>query len=303
MRLLLIRLACLIATFGMATHANAQAETEPNDSKAAADAFLLPGASTTAVIVGNSTSATGAGLDYFRASVPSRATPGFYRHRLVVTSTTPGHTLTIRGLQQLSGFITDVDVAVQTSDAGTTPQRFVQWYTTETGGDVYIRLTGAAATTSNYSLDYEVASVPIAAGPTIEIGARIVRTTNATSADTDLWIYDGNRIAIPGLGNDDVSQSSSQSAINRTWSAGIYFVVVSDFNLANNLASPPEDFYRDANVLDFPGVLAQSTTLTGVLLPLDIEANLVTLTKTEPYEIKFVRFVVAETPRFRNGFE
>lgn len=303
MRLLLIRLACLIATFGMATHANAQAETEPNDSKAAADAFLLPGTSTTAVIVGNSTSATGAGLDYFRVSVPSRAVPGFYRHRLVATSATPGHTLTIRGLQQLSGFITDVDVAVQTSDAGTTPQRFVQWYTTEAGGDVYVRLAGAAATTSNYSLDYEVASVPIAAGPTIEIGPRRIRVTNSTSADTDLWVYNGSRIAIPDFGNDDPSQSSSQSSLIRVWPAGTYFLAVSDFNLANNLASPPDDFFRQGNVLDFPGVLAQSSTATDLFLPLDIEVNSVFLTKSDPYEIKFVRFVVTETPRFLNGFE
>lgn len=295
--------ATFAATAGMLSPAQAQSETEPNDSKATADAFLMPGTSTSGAIVGASTSATGAGLDYFRVSVPTQPAAGFYRHRLIAMSATPGHTLTIRGLQQFTGSISAIDRAVQTSAIDTTPQRFIQWYTTERGGDIYVAVTGAAVTTANYSLDYEVAAAPIVAGPNIELGAREITTFGETSVDTDFWVYDGNRIAIPGLGNDDLGQSSSQSRVTDTFAAGTYFLAISDYNLANNLASPEVDAYRSGDVLDFPGVLAQSSPATGLNLNTKFEINVVPLTKTGPFDIAFVRFTVAETPRFRNGFE
>jgi hypothetical protein len=40
-------------------------ETEPNDTKAQANVFVLPAVSTPAFITGSSTSAAGTGLDYF----------------------------------------------------------------------------------------------------------------------------------------------------------------------------------------------------------------------------------------------
>ncbi|MCL6624586.1 MAG: hypothetical protein K6T17_08240 [Fimbriimonadales bacterium] len=78
-------------------------ETEPNDSKALANvvAGMMPGD----IIRGNSTSASGAGLDYFLVSTAADVL-GIYRYRLVITTTgTAGHTGTIRGLSQSGGTI------------------------------------------------------------------------------------------------------------------------------------------------------------------------------------------------------
>ena len=137
----------------------AQVETEPNDTKAQANPFTLPAVTTPAVITGNSTSAAGVGLDYFRVTTAAQATPGFYRHRLVCTSATAGHTVHIRGLNQVAGVPGTTDSVVQASVATTTPPRFIQWYTSEAPGSLYVRVNGAAATTADYSLDYEVQPV------------------------------------------------------------------------------------------------------------------------------------------------
>src|SRR5688500_1403168 len=80
-------------------------ETEPNDTKAQANAFVLPPVSTPALITGNSTSAAGAGLDYFRLATAAQAVADFYRHRLTIQSATVGHTGTLRGLAQADGVI------------------------------------------------------------------------------------------------------------------------------------------------------------------------------------------------------
>ncbi|MET0553473.1 MAG: hypothetical protein ABW221_10585, partial [Vicinamibacteria bacterium] len=133
-----------------------QAETEPNDSKAQANAFTLPSATTSGVIVGNSTSAAGAGLDYFRVTTAAQPLAGYYRHRLVCTSATAGHTLNIRGLDQVAGVPGTVDSLVQESVTTTAPPRFIQWYTSEAPGSLYVRVNGGVGTTADYSLDYEV---------------------------------------------------------------------------------------------------------------------------------------------------
>src|SRR5262245_45516028 len=62
-------------------------ETEPNDTKAQANAIMLPLNSAAAVITGNSTSAAGAGLDYLRLTMATQAPgSGFRRHRLIIQS-------------------------------------------------------------------------------------------------------------------------------------------------------------------------------------------------------------------------
>ena len=184
----------------------AQVETEPNDTKAQANPFTLPAASTPGVITGNSTSAAGVGLDYFRVTTAAQGNQGFYRHRLVCTSATVGHTVHIRGLNQVAGVPGTIDSLVQASVTTTAPPRFIQWYTSEAPGSLYVRVNGGAATTADYSLDYEVQ--PVAEVVTNLHLAPFTYTfttvgQSAPQTDTDLWIYDSTRTAIVGFGNDD----------------------------------------------------------------------------------------------------
>jgi hypothetical protein len=276
-------------------------ETEPNDTKAQANVFALPGASTPAVITGNSTSAAGAGLDYFRLTTAVQATPGFYRHRLIIQSATPGHTGTLRGLAQADGVIDPAsDVEFQASTATTVPPRFVQWYTSQAAAEIYVRIAGTGATTANYALDYEVTpAAEIALAADLAAGNITISTVGQTTDDTDLWIYDANRAAIPDFGNDDEFNGTTlQSTLTRSYSAGLtYYVGISTYNMGNSLASPADDDFRNGNVLDFPGNIANNVTTTNQDVDLVITdaggPHPVSATKVGAFDLVFVSFVVA----------
>ena len=282
----------------------AQAETEPNDSKATANLFTLPLVNTAGVITGSSMSSAGAGLDYFRVTAPLRAAPGFYRHRLIATSTTVGHTVTIRGLNQVAGVPGTIDSSVQSSSPATTPPRFVQWYASHAGGELYVRVTGGAATTADYSLDYEVQAVTEVAGPGPIDGPVTITTVGQSNpqTDTDLWVYDSNRAAIVDWGNDDeLGTPSFGSRLTRTFTPGGYYLVISDFNLANNLGSPVDDDFRTGVVMDFPGILANSSLTANLDLDSQIDGTPQTALKTGPFEVVFIS--LGPSLIFRDGFE
>lgn len=283
-------------------------EVEPNDSKAAANALQLPPASTPGVMSGSSQSATGEGLDYFLVTTATQPVAGFYRHRLIVTSATPGHTATIRGLNQTGGVIGSIDSTVQTSSASTTPARFVQWYTTEIPADIFVRIAGTAATTDPYVLDYEIEPVTVIDGPEITFGSDIAITTvGQTTTDTDMWVYDGDRMAIPGFGNDDQPAPGTvlQSQLTRSFDPGLYYLAIANFNVANDLASPPDDRFVAGNVLDFPGAIVNSSTTAALPLNPSIDGASVAATKAGPFDVVFVSFG-SDGPSdviFANGFE
>lgn len=270
-------------------------ETEPNDDKASANVLQLPGSDRAGVMTGNSTSASGTGIDTFLVKTTAQA-PGFYRHRLIVQSTPAGHTLSIRGLNQSASVIGTIDTAVQTSSTTTTPARFVQWYTNGTAADLYVRVTGTASTTSDYVLDYDIEPVTIVTGPIgLEPGELTVTTVGQTTEDTDLWIYDGARMPIPDFGNDDTPAPSTanQSTVTQDFDPGIYYVAVTNYNFANNLASPDNDRWRSGPVVDFPGILVNSSTSATVA---DVDTSIggtpVTLTRAGAYDVQFARFQV-----------
>ncbi len=297
MRTPVLRSLALVLFSSLLTAIVAMAETEPNDTKATANPLVLPSVSTLAVMTGNSVLGSGVGLDYFRVTTATQTTAGFYRHRLITTTTgTAGHTASIRGLSQSNGVIGTGDNTAQTSGTATTPPRFVQWYTTQAGGDLYVRIAGVAATTSDYSLDYEVAPVTEIAGPATLPSGSIAISTTPTTVDTDMWVYDGTRTAIPLAGQDDeFGTTSAGGNFTRTYAAGTYYLAITDFNMANNQASPTtagglEDF-DDGTVLDFPGVITNSTTAAaGLALNPTIGGTLVPATKTGPFEVVFVSF-------------
>ena len=288
-------LACLAI---LPAPAFAVLETEPNDTKAQANLIALPAVSTLAAITGNSTSATLPGLDYFRVVTAPQGTPGFYRHRLICTSPTPGHTISIRGLTQTNGVVDqNSDFQFQTGSTATTPPRFVQFYTSQAGGEIYVRVSGTAATTADYDLDYEVTLVTEIVGPTIlhPSGTVVISTVGQTTVDTETWAYDPSRAPIPLFGNDNepAPGTSLQSRLTRNYATGTYHLGVSNFELAaGNLSSPPDDRFLNGPVLDFASASANSQTNINQVLNPSIGGIVFTVSKTEPFQIVFISFGV-----------
>ena len=192
-------------------------ELEPNDNKAQAN--LVSGMAHGDRIIGNSISSTGTGIDTFRVSTAGAAL-GIYRHRLVLTTSgTAGHIGSIRGTTQTAappdtmagipwdgvvGSATTTDTAVQTSSTTTTPARFNQWYGFGTGGEIYYRVTGGAATTADYEATLETTQVtPIDIGTYNEGLVTMDWFNQGHTSDTDMWVYDAGFNAIAGYGNDD----------------------------------------------------------------------------------------------------
>jgi len=273
-------------------------ETEPNDTKAQANVFVLPAVSTPAFITGNSTGSAGTGLDYFRVTTAAQGTAGFYRHRLIIQSATPGHTGTLRGLTQTGGVIDPAsDVEFQASSVGTVPPSFVQWYTSQAPADIYVRIVGTGATTGDYMLDYEVTIAPELIVFLIN-GPITVSTVGQTSEDTDLWIYDFTRTAIPDWGNDDEFNGPTlQSTLTRNYPSNFFYVAISTYNTGNNLPSPADDDFRNGNVLDFPGAIANNVTTTNQDVDLvftDSDGpHPLSATKVGAFDVVFVAMAVA----------
>lgn len=296
-------LVLTLASLGLVSPVRAgNNETEPNDTKAQANVFALPAASAPAFITGNSTGSAGAGLDYFRLTTAAQAAPAFYRHRLIIQSATPGHTGTLRGLTQSDGVIDPTsDVEFQASSATTVPPRFVQWYTSQAPAEIYVRITGTGATTGDYLLDYEVTSVTeTALGGSLAGGNITISTVGQTTVDTDLWVYDMNRAAIADAGNDDEFNGTTlQSTLTRPYppTGAFYYVGISTYNMGNSLPSPPDDDFRNGNVLDFPGAIANNVTTTNEDVDMVITdptgQHPVSATKVGAFDVVFVSFFVA----------
>lgn len=293
---------CPLLVLGFPVLGLAQVEIEPNDTKAQANLVTLPLVSTAGVIQGNSTSASGVGLDYFQVTVPPRDGL-FFRHRLIATSAIVGHTLTLRGLNQAGGIPGTVDTELQQSSAATTPPRFVQWYTSMAGGEIFVRVSGTGLTTADYLLNYEVLPVDVIEGPIATPGPVTITTVDQSSpqTDTDLWIYDSNGRAIPDFGNDDAFASPTLgSTLTRTYGSGTYFLALSNFNLANEQASPEDDDFTNGPITDFPGPILNSSTTQSLDLDSLIDGVPVSATKVGPYDVVFVRF---GDVLFADGFE
>ncbi|GEM_PF-2422562 len=300
------RFAVLVASVAgcaIALPALAQvAETEPNETKVNADTvgiINLPaanGPALTGTTTGSSLVTLGlTSADTFR--VQAAAQPlGIYRNRLLITTTgTAGHTGSIRGLAQSAvGTITaGSDSAAQTSSTATTPARSNQWYSFGKQEQLYYRVTGAAATTAPYIVNYEIAPVtPIVVSGTITAGSVNIRDTG--SIDADFWVYNSNLDPIVGFGLDE-PEAAGDSA---TLTPGTYYVAMARFNGANNLASAaPETFA--GTVLDFPNIFtsSSSSTTSSTAIPVFTSSSGVvtgsTTTYTAGYDVAWYQFTVS----------
>ncbi len=313
-------LLCLASTALLASSASAFStfpEIEPNESKAAATTngiiTLVAGDDVTGSTTGSSTVTPGAASsDYFR--IKTGALPaGIYRHTMTLTTSgTAGHTGTIRGLNQTSGVglpgvIGTTDSTFSTSS--TTFARSLSWYGFGRSEELYYRVTGTASTTMPYSATLSTASVaPIVIPGTYAPGAIAFNFEGQTTTDTDIHLLDSNLTVIDDASNDDnsIAEGGSgnglQSRLTRTLAAGTYYLAIGRYNTASNDNSPATDDFRTGNVLDFPNIMANSSTTVSTTTGTDFSFQIIDGSGTtnvalfgplnEPWSIVFAQITV-----------
>ncbi len=277
-------------------------EVEPNNTKATAQNITLTSGQ---ALCGDSISAAAGEFDYFKVTGTAPAAGQIILNRIVYSSNTPTHVVTVRGLFQDTGVIdTASDATVQTATGTTTtPPRFIQWYTlgNDASADarqVLIRVSGATSSTTRYRLDYSSSVVtPVESGISVPAGDVTVSTVGSTTTDTDFWVYDQNLNPVAEFGEDDDSATVAQGSVTKSLTPGTYYVAISNFNLMNNLASPSTDAWLEGNVVDFPGVVLNSSTTATSDLTLLIGAaggtpSPVVTAKSTAFDVKFVKFTV-----------
>lgn len=290
--------AAVAAVAGLVAGASAQVftEIEDNGSKATANAFTIGDG---AVVRGI---ASGTDLDYFRLTNTARPL-AIYRHRLVLNSGIAGHIGSLRGLTQsnagagLPGSINaGTDATFQSSfilPGGTS--RMNQWYGFGKGEQVYYRVAGTANTTAMYNAVLETAAVEVTDLGDFNPGSITISSINmGHTTDTDLWIYDANLNALDGYGNDD-AMGTAQSLLRRNYTPGDYYIAISNFNTANNLASPADDDFRSGNVMDFANVLANSSDVGQLSLGFEIFNDTVPF-KEGAFDVWWGKFTVIPSP-------
>lgn len=282
--------------------ANPNPESEPNDSKLQATLADTAGAGmSTGDFITGTTTGTGSGgglnsADYFIVETAPNSY-GFYRHQLVITSDTPGHSLTIRGRSQLNGIInTSSDVTFQNSFLnypGTPAEsRTIVWYGFGKRERIFIRVTGTPSTTAPYRVELTTSPVtPVSFSSTIYEGGITIERATGNTANTDFWVYNAALFPIPGYGNDE------PRTLTRPYSPGFYYVAYGNANTANDQPSPPDDLNRNGNVLDFPNAVANSSTSTITNLNMRLlhpgGAAIAPNNKPNPFDVPFYCFFVS----------
>jgi hypothetical protein len=311
-------LASVLALAAGTAHAQTTfSETEANDTKGAANPITLSvdNDKITGSSTGSSTSTAGTtSADYFLVTTAPQ-TVGVYKRRLTLSSTSTGlHTGTIRGLGQSNGVLNTVDAAPQSTTTGTGAIRYVQWYGFGKQEQLYFRVTGLSSTTPDpYFATYTSTPVSVVNSTRSFFNAGPITIAGATAANTDLWLYDSNLNAIVDAGNDTNTVASggtgtgSNAVLRRTLLAGTYYIAISQSNLSNNLPSPADDGNRGGVVVDFPNIVTNNSTTLGTDLSFTISDGTgspesFSLSVTEPFQVSWVKFVVAgDPPIIANG--
>jgi hypothetical protein len=304
--------ALAAAALPLAAHATEHFEVEPNDTKADAltqGAFVLaPGDSITGLSMG----ATGSEIDCFLVQTAPMP-PGIYRHRLVLTTGSVGHTLTIRGLNQVAagasvwpgaiGTPGATDAVAQTAaTVGTT--RVAQWYGFGKEEQIFVRVTGLATTQAPYTLTLETEAVtPLDCGSWMQGVLTISSVPPGHGNDVDMWVYDENFNALPGYGSDGASTNGGHTLntnlpahLRRHFGPGVYYLAISNFDLINNQGSPSDDNRRTGTLLDYPDAVLNGSATAPVHVHFTI-ADAVSQTqfnstKSEAFEVRWHRFEV-----------
>lgn len=313
-------LIAALAGTAIASVAQAQfSEVEPNDTKLTANPVvgITPGGT----ITGVSTASTGVGVDYFRVQT-SAAPLGLYRYDMILSGNNGVlHSATLRGSGQTGaaagtwplpggeGTHSATEATLQTGAtiSGTT-NRLNSWYGFGRAGEVYYRVNGSSTTTAGYTATLQRTQVtPVQIG-TYQPGFISMNWQGqGHSTDTDMWVYDSNFNAIRGYGNDDgnvlggAAANSLQSYLNRDYLPGIYYIAVTNFNMANSMGSPSDDGFRTGSMSDFADVVMNSSTSTGLNMTFTITDSAgnslqVANTKAGAFDINWFCFEVVPTP-------
>jgi hypothetical protein len=260
-------------------------ETESNDTLASENGPYTLNNGDSIVGIGSTTGSifgvTGS-VDRFKIQPPP-APLGIYRHKMsLVTvagvSGTNGESMRIQGAQSqfdniLSAGGTDA-TAVLSASTGTV------WY--EFGGSVPVDVVAVGgATTAGITEAYRFTMSTTSVTPfdlgTMPGGLITVTSVGMTAANTDLWVFDSNFNAIPGFGNDDQFDPNGhfvlQSQITKeVLTAGVYYVAISDSNLAVNQVSPLGDRNPNGVVFLTPGVVGCGSSTA---VPIDLSFKII----------------------------
>lgn len=288
---------------GAAAIAQTFPEIEPNGTKAEATAAscMTPGDSLGGASTGSSTTPGDGSLptaDTFR--VKTCALPlGIYQHSLLLTSTPGGHSTALRGLNQtgtvgVGGTAGTADMSLQTSVTPNTRK----WYGFGKNEEIYYRVNGTAATVSPYTVTLSTAAVsPVHIGFFAQGTITITTVGQGHSTETDLWVYDPGLNAIATFGNDDeFGGPTSQSTLTRTFSAGTYYLALTDRNLANDQTAAADDDFVFGALTDFPDVVVNSSIASALNCAFAVTDSSATAavaaTKAVAYDVLWFQFVV-----------
>jgi hypothetical protein len=255
-------------------------ELEPNNTKA--EANILTMASGDAIIgISTGSTATGTGTanaDYFRIKT-TPANLGIYRHRMTLSSTTPGNSGWVRGLTQTAaapgiwpgpvGTATATESTAQAHQLSGT-DRVNMWYGFGKEEEVYYRVSGLASTTGTYIATLQTEAVTPTNLGSFQAGVIVIDTSGmGHTSDTALRIYDQNLNPIHGFANEDAStyggasaNSTTASFLLREYSAGTYFMGITIGPLASDQGAPCDDGIRTSPMMDFPNVAVNTGAAT-----------------------------------------
>ncbi|MCY2961273.1 MAG: hypothetical protein NTY35_14015 [Planctomycetota bacterium] len=305
---------CASAANARHSAASVVSEVEPNGTKLEANpVFCLgPGVQIQGVTTGSGTLAGDVALDSadsFHVEI-CPLPPGIWQHRLVVTTSgADEHTISLRGLNvngppSSPSIALGTDVALQVSVGGNGQPNYVQWYGFGQREELFVRVTGTANTVLPYAI--ELVSVPISVGQlpgALRSGTIEITTAGqGHSTDTEIFVLDGNFVAIPGFRNDDEpGGATNQSRLTRSFSPGVYYLAVGRFNIADSGLSGVDDAYQLAPVLDFDDCILSwspsggsnvSFAVTDSQGTIPIAAQLA----PEPFDLSWTRITVTDPP-------
>ncbi|QQS08353.1 MAG: hypothetical protein IPK69_10160 [Phycisphaerales bacterium] len=282
-------------------------DAEPNESKATATTIVAETEthSILGTTTGNATTPGDASVDYYRIKTAA-APAGIYKHTLTLTSPTPGHTATIRGLSQsLSGIVNaNTDVTAQNALVGGDESRTNSWYGFGRREEVFYRVSGNSTTSGMYSVVLTreaVARQQLTTQPPNAGMLTIQLTATGATTDTEVWVLDADTLApIPGFNNDDTATSVFSSTLTRTFQPGRYIIAATDYNLMCNLPSPLDEPGRGETVLDFADAFLASDAEGEVTVNVVVReggtggaiVSTNSYTQSSPFGIVFIDMIV-----------
>ena len=306
-----------IAAFALSTSAFAQTSfmeledhggvNPDNNTKATAEVVVGMAAGDSICGISQGTSTTNGNVitsaDTWDISTAAQATPGFYEWTLTIaTSAGTVNNIGIRGLGStgLGDCISPAAANTTDSTLQSDSSDVIRWYSNEQPSRLYVRVTGSA-TSAGYCATLACTPVVTPNLGTFAAGSIFITSRGQTHTnDTELAVYDSARNLIPGWRNDDACPTPGShtlgSELTRTYTAGTYYVVISNWQTANSDPSPSDDNFGGGLLMDFSNAIVNnsSTTTTDVSFAIDDGSGPVAVAaaKAQTFDVKIFEFTV-----------